>query len=337
MTTRTLPYQIDPATLPALVRDTGALFIDFRKAVAPGALLEEGEFRDRDKDGVPDRVAGRTLACMHVWLNRGDVGIGSKRVRQRRWSRFVQALSGKPFVPRVGAQAAFDEAVRYLGAPYHVSAGVADVDGKPTPLVVLAHPADAYTHHAGALNRHSVGLGFAWGRGESCDPVHIRGHLPASEYAKGDFAKLLAREANARARRDAVLAGIWACAHFYSARTLVTHAQSSAMKSPRDDGRGGDPGMNVLWAAGHALERLHQNGGQVFVEPVRTWGSGCAWPDAWRKACGEGEKSAGAALILLSEREVAEELTRLKERACFTAANVLGPIADLLKGAVRTS
>ena len=279
------PFQICPSNLPTNLRHVPVL--DFRDAIPPGAMCEKIRTNSRDEplfvspfgqsltSGAPEPI--RNLAMLHIWLSgEGDVAPGSGWTRRERWREFV-ALDGVPH--DINGNSAedddlFAEALRYLQAPYHISAGVSS-DGEP--FVTLSHTANLYTHHGNRANRHAIGIGFAWGRDLPCDRRACGRHIV--DHKGKDLVTPVFDVQAALARRDAVEAALWAAQRFYGTETLVTHAQSSRGRVPRQDGSGGDPGIHVMRAAGRAAQ-LH---GFKF-DPDTTWGTGRALPQSWRDA-----------------------------------------------------
>ena len=301
MTETTYPFQLSPDSLPEHLRHV--VVLDFREAIPPGAMCErvrtsedgepkfitpfDGRPRFFGETAVNDVDPVRSVGMLHVWLSGGgDVAPGLGWTRCERWEAFWEhaertGING----PRAGLEDdsdLFAEALRYLQTPYHLSAGVTS-DGNP--FVVLCHPPNLYTHHGGAANRETVGIGFAWGRRCSCNPDAI----------VAEDSGLHADQHCARGRRDAVTTALWAAHEHYGVRTLVTHAQSSRDRSPLDNGAGGDPGTNVLWAVGWATRLLTLRGAQLRLDIDTTWGSGRGWPPDWANTAAEGSSMALAA------------------------------------------
>lgn len=326
-------FQIEPATLPEHLQHV--VVLDFREAIPPGAMCErvstyryrggehphfvmrgpDGELGRRgsdDANGVPQRPT----AMLHAWLSDGDVAAGGGWTRLERWREFLGHVAAldSTFLHKVtgrtttGRDDLFAEAIRYTMAPYHISGGITD-DGEP--LVVFAHPANLYTHHGGAANRDCIGIGFAWGSDESCDP---RDPVPAlrPELVTDNHRR------DARARRQAVETALWLAHKHYGITELVTHAQSSRFRSPSSDGTGGDPGTNILWAAGWAGA---STGLSVSFDVARAWGSGRRWPTAWEDAV-----SAGG--MERARTDAMAERKRPEPKSCTTIACELERVAE---------
>lgn len=341
------PFQHDPSTIPEHLRHV--VVLDFREAIPPGAMCERVRTFASDE---PAFVSGRgpygqasadpgdpvrSIAMLHAWLSDGDVAPGGGWTRRERWDEFAAHLLDSTGVAehadrvnparfvKAGSDhrfAAFDddlfaEAIRYLQAPYHISGGVSS-DG--TPFVVLAHPANLYTHHGNEGNRDCIGVGFAWGRDLyiGSDPKQV--------------------STDNRARRDAVEAALWLAHKHYGTRTLVTHAQANRGRVPSEDGSGGCPGANIVWAAGHGSVVVGTDRGLSW-DIERTWGSGRTPPPAWLTAFSKGvSASIPTGTELLAEpgdtcRNIACELERIAEAAGvpITLRTLIKSTADMAR------
>lgn len=355
-----LPFQLDPTTLPEDLQHVRV--IDFREAIPPGAMCERK--RSDEDDGVEryfvnldpgDRrmvvasidvheASARSIAMLHVWLSdEGDVAPGSGWTRKDRWREFLKHRVGHADTDYAweAKEAAFvdsdlvAEAIRYLQAPYHISAGVSS-DGEP--FVVLAHPPNLYTHHGGDANRYCIGVGFAWGRGLSCDPSRAGDGLDTDVITDRELGMVIKAQGRCEARRDAVHAALWAAHEHYGIKTLVTHAQSSRDRVPTPaTGAGGCPGRNIMWAAGRATALLSATPGVnlEFLEG-RTWGSGRPLSSVWAKACADGWRAADDEPDARPERpqvtmnDALRTLTELASGASPGLARALGAFGEIL-------
>ena len=145
---------------------------------------------------------------------------------------------------------------RMARTPYHFGA---HHTSKGHPIAAQVWPAGLHTHHAGAMNRRSIGVGVV-GLFERFDRSH-------------GYALAQAIQDAVTAAAQAVLA--MAPSH-YSEGTcpapvlLRTHSQTSTKER--------DPGEQIIMATAPMVRA-----GIVRVEPEWSTGKGQPWPEEWRR------------------------------------------------------